>query len=81
MGPFRNLLKNKTTWNWTPEHSVAFKHLKQNFLNAVTIQYNIPGAKLKVQTDASDIGVGAILYKVDNNGNHRILAIVSRFLS
>ena len=79
--PFRNLLKNNIVWNWTPEHSESFKKLKENFLKCVTLEYIVPGRKLKVQTDACDRGISGVLFQVDENGYHGLLDVVSRCLS
>ena len=79
--PFRNLLKNNHVWRWKPEHSIAYRNLKENFLRCVTLEYIVPGRKLKVQTDACDRGISGVLYQVDENCNHGLLAVVSRCLS
>lgn len=60
--PFRSLLKDKSTWVWTPEHRRAFNDLKQNFSRAVLLHHVIPDSQFKLQTDASDQGLCGVLY-------------------
>ena len=79
--PFRDLLSNDTLWDWTDKHDSAFVQLKQNFLNCVSLTHYLPNVRLKLQTDASDIGISGILYQEDAEGNPRIVSLVSRVLT
>lgn len=79
--PFRPLLKSKSTWVWTPEHSHAFKALKNTFADSITLRHILPDAPFKLQTDASDKGISGILYQTDCDGEHRIISLVSRCLN
>ena len=60
--PFRNLLQTGNQWNWTNEHTRAFKDLKDNFTRAVTLNHYVQGVRFRLQTDASDIGISGVLY-------------------
>ena len=79
--PLRELLMNNAKWKWTDVHVEAFHILKIHFLNHISISYIIPNAIFKIQTDASDRGIGAILYQDNEKGDHCLIAIVSRCLS
>lgn len=81
VGPFRNLLKDGSKWDWTKIHSRAFRDFKNNFMRAVTFSHYLPHKKFKLQTDASDIGISEILYQVDDNGDSRIISLASRVLT
>lgn len=79
--PFRDLLGDTRVWNWTEKHEIAFRELKENFMNCVVLSHYIPGEIFRVQTDASDIGIAGILYMLDGDGNPRIISLVSRVLT
>ena len=79
--PFRDLLRRDVVWNWTNDHRIAFKRLKENFLNCVALKHILPNIRFKLQTDASDIGISAILYQIDSENNPRIVSLVSRVLT
>lgn len=79
--PFRDLLSKDANWTWTQEHAKSFEALKENFVRAVCLSHVIPGAPYKVQCDVSLIGIGGILYQIDNEDNHRIISIASRCLT
>ena len=79
--PFRDLLKKNAKWEWTSKHDAAFKALKKNFEQSVCLSHVIPGAKFKIQTDASDLGICGILYQTDENGDHCLISLASRCLA
>ena len=79
--PFRNLLKSKGTWIWTPAHSQAFVALKNAFADSITLHHVLQDVPFKLQTDASDRGISGILYQTDSEGYHRIVSLVSRCLN
>ena len=68
-------------WIWRDEHKKAFDEIKKNFIQTVFISYVIPGARFKVQTDASDTGIAVILYQIDSEGFNRLISTVSRCLT
>lgn len=81
INPFREILKEKTPWNWTIEHEQAYKNIKEAFVHCVSLSHYIPGAAYKLQTDAPDTGISGILYQYDSNDDHRIVSLVSRCLN
>lgn len=78
--PFRDLLKEKQSWSWSPEHSVAFQELKEGFSKCISIEYYDPSKTFCVQTDASLQGISGILFQTDENGDHHVISLVSRGL-
>lgn len=79
--PFREILKGKNPWKWDENHEKAFSVMKKAFVNCVRLSHHMPGKKYRLQTDASDVGISGILYQVDDEGECRIVALVSRCLS
>lgn len=69
-----DLLKdNSSMKDWTQEHTKAFEEL-QTEANKNIVRYH-PNYDLEfiVETDASDTGVGAILYQIGKDGEKRII--------
>ena len=46
---------------WTEEAQESFETLKGALLDTVTLAYPIPGLPCILDTDASDVAVGAVL--------------------
>lgn len=79
--PFRDILGEKMSWVWTSKHDQAFNVMKSAFAHCVKLFHYIPGVTYKLQTDASDLGISGVLYQTDQNGDQRIIALVSRCLN
>ena len=62
--PLTSLLKGKPRrLSPTPEAEVAFEKLKQSFTTAPILQLPDPALPFIVEVDASEVGVGAVLYQ------------------
>ena len=59
--PLTDLTGNKATFVWQDIHQQAFEKLKQALVSPPLIAYPTPQDKFILTTDASDIGLGAIL--------------------
>jgi hypothetical protein len=76
--PLNKLCKKNVSFNWSADCDVAFNKLKSALMNPPVLQYpdfsetNI----FRLQTDASKVGLGAIL----SNSNNRVVAYASRSL-
>ena len=57
----RDLTKKETPWSWTPNHETAFKAIKDQICNTVTLSYFDPALDTRIQVDASTKGLGAAL--------------------
>lgn len=79
--PFRDILSTKNRFRWTAAHREAFQEIKKRFMDTVVLKYYIPEKKFKIQTDASKAGISAVLYQHDDEGNPRIISLISRTLS
>ena len=55
--------------------------MKVQFLHTITLCHYLPGTRFRLQTDASDVGVSGVLYKIDQDGNARIVSLISRVLT
>lgn len=68
-------------WEWTAEHDIAYRDLKQNFVQSIQLSHHDLTQPFRVQTDGSDTGICGVLYQIDSNGNHNVISLVSRCLT
>jgi hypothetical protein len=73
--PLTDLLKQHTVFVWTTDHGVAFQTLKTTLVQAPILALPDFAKPFHIGTDASDIGVGAMLMQ-----DHHPLAFVSKSL-
>ena len=79
--PLWDLTGASVTWNWAAEHEKAFRELKHRLTTAPVMAYFRPGAKTRLVTDGSPVGVGAILEQQQQDGSFRPVYYASRKLS
>jgi len=78
--PLTRLTKKHAQFIWTDETQEAFDRLKSALLNADTLSYPDPALPVIVDTDASDVHIGAVLSQVIG-GLERPIAFFSRVLN
>ena len=78
--PLTQLLEKGVEFEWSPECEDAFNQLKSALLSAPLLGYPRPEGTLIVDTDASDVGLGAVLSQVQD-GQERVLCYASRTLT
>ena len=59
--PLTSLTANKVPFKWNQEHQVAFEQLRQALVSPPILDYPKPNDHFILTTDASDVGLGAIL--------------------
>lgn len=59
--PLTNLLRKDVQFVWTSEHTLAFATLKQALVQAPVLVIPDFSETFYVETDASNLGVGAVL--------------------
>ena len=83
-GPLTDLLKGSKEGkkpgplHWTDKAQKAFEGLRQAFCTAPFLRHFDPEKKLRMETDASNFALGAILSQQDNDGHWRPIAYWSR---
>ena len=71
----------KTLIKWNPECQQAFDQLKDLCTKTPILAYTDYKKPFQLQMDASDLGLGAVLYQNDSNGHQRVIAYASCSLS
>jgi len=76
----RSTKKNNTPLKWTDDADRAFRQLKEALLDATTLAFPITGTPCILDTDASDVAVGAVLSQM-SDGVKRPIAFYSRVMN
>ncbi len=79
--PLTKLLKKEVSFYWDSSQEKAFQDLKMTLTNAPVLvfpDYNLP---FVIYSDASALGIGAVLMQRDAHGRHRPVAYASRVLN
>jgi hypothetical protein len=69
------------TLKWGPEHTAAFEATREAILTATALGHPMPGKPYLLRTDASDIGLGAVLLQEQEPGVWVPIAFISRKLT
>ena len=76
-----NAYSKKTLVEWTEECQTAFEHLKRMCSQTPILAYVNYQKPFKLHTDASENGLGAVLYQKQDNDTACVIAYASRTLS
>ena len=81
MYPLNQLLKKNQRWAWTAECRHAFDQVKEQIASERVLMHFDPKLPVRVATDASPYGMGAVLSHQLPDGSERPVAFASRALS
>ena len=76
-----NANRKKALVDWSDECQVAFERLKELCTSTPILAYADYKKPFQLQTDASDLGLGTVLYQNDDEGHQRVIIYASRSLS
>ena len=76
-----NSKKKKKPAGWNDDAQRAFDELKELCCSAPILAYANYERKFKIHTDASDLGLGAVLYQEGEDGKDWVIAYASRSLN
>ena len=79
--PLNELLKDGVEWKWSENQQKSFQQLKDKLSNAPVLTHFSDTLPLKLDTDASQYGIGAVISHVLPSGEERPIAYASRTLS
>ena len=75
--PLTRLTSGDNPWVWNMEEQTAFQRLKDGLVSAPVLGYPDPTLPYLLDTDASAVGVGAVLSQVQE-GKERVIAYYSK---
>lgn len=78
--PLTNLLRKDTPYQWTVQCETAFEQLKFVLTSGPLLRHFDPEALTELHTDASGVGVGAVLVQL-HDGRQHVVAYASRTLT
>jgi transposase InsO family protein len=79
--PLNKLLKKDQPFEWGPAQEQAMNLLKDKLINAPILKYPDFNREFFMFTDASNVGLGAVLLQADNKGKLHPISYASRSLS
>ena len=79
--PFYSLLKKDTSWIWTSACDNAFKNIKKFLTSPLALTHYDPSLPLVLAADASNTGVGAVIYHRYPDGKEKTIVHVSKTLT
>ena len=78
--PLHQLLERSSPFRWTQECAAAFQRLKESLISAPVLRYPDFQKPFTLTTDASDVGLGAVLTQQEDGREH-VVAYTSRTLT
>lgn len=79
--PITDLLAGKAKFEWTTNAQLAFGTLKDKLMSAPVLAHPDFKRPFYIQCDASSTGIGAVLFQLDDDGNERPIAFMSKKLN
>lgn len=71
--PLTDLLSPAKPFRWSVTHQHCFEEIKIRFQECPQLARHDPLGHLYLQTDASELGIGAVLYQINDDGERRII--------
>ena len=79
--PLWDLTKAHAKWKWGTAEENAFQAVKRQLTRAPVMAFFKQGAETRVTTDASPVGIGAVLEQKQDDGQYRPVHYASRKLT
>ena len=79
--PLNQLRRKDVPWKWTKKEEGAYQRLKEQLNSAKVLVYYNPKLPLKLDCDASSVGIRAVLSHVMETGEEKPIAYASRSLT
>ncbi|KAK3756424.1 hypothetical protein RRG08_029095 [Elysia crispata] len=79
--PLYNLTRKDSRWKWGAEEQASFQQVKDWLCTDTVLAHFDPSLDIGISCDASDCGIGAVLFHRFPDGSERPIANVSKTLS
>ena len=79
--PLHRLTEKVSTFDWTKECADAFVGLRQRLVSSPVLVFPDYRKPFILDTDASDVGIGAVLSQIQDDGQEHVVAYASRVLT
>ena len=79
--PFYDLLHENTPWKWTDEHESLFEKLKISLTSETELTIPNTNHPFFITVDASLIGLGAVLFQLNEQNKMKVISYNSRILN
>ncbi|CAH8624674.1 unnamed protein product [Dicrocoelium dendriticum] len=79
--PLNKLLSKGQTWNWTPECQTVFERVKSLLASDLLLTHFDPSREIVLATDASSLGIGAVVSHTFPDGSQKAIAHAARTLT
>ena len=79
--PLYKLRQTRVNWNWSSKSEQAFQFLKSKLHSSNIFAYIDESIPVGYVTDASELGIGAVLFHIYDNGNERPIQYSSKTLT
>ena len=76
-----SMIKKNSRWSWGDEQEKSYHQIMKKLEEQLKLHHFDPNLVTKVYTDASPVGLGAIMCQRDKDGNERTIQCISRTLS
>lgn len=73
-------MRKGVLWKWGPVENEAFDMIKRAFLDTVILKHPKLGETFFIETDASNLAIGGILYQLAKTGDKNIISFNSKIL-
>lgn len=79
--PLRRLLLKNSKFEWTLEQAKSFEEVKRAMGDVKRLGFYKVEDRTAIITDASPVGLGALLVQFDQTGSHRVISAASKSLT
>ncbi|PIO67212.1 hypothetical protein TELCIR_11048 [Teladorsagia circumcincta] len=79
--PLNSLRRKGASWKWGAEEKIAFSQIRERLTAADTLAHYNQDVPVVLATDASEYGIGAVLYHRYDDKSEKVIAYASRSLT
>lgn len=81
LAPLHQLTKKDTKWKWDSTEEAAFRELKKNLCADTMLAHFQSSVPIGISCDASEVGIGAVLFHRYPDSSERPISNVSNTLT